>query len=329
MPTHCLSHKELLRCGWQKGFKAADGGLAVGADMAGLFVSRIYDSGREGMEWNHLSFDIAGGAAMEVYVWLFDKAEELGEVSPENPGEWFAKHKEKAQYRSNYRNMLLYGHGRGRYARLAVEIQPGGEKEILFTAYDISFPKESFARYLPAIYQENPQLDRFLAVQQYIYLQKEKFVDTISQKLDYEFCSRNQAVRLAGWMGWGDLSRQVDKVILRKLLRTGIVLTGRKGTCDYYLAMTELLTGKKAVMVEEPEKRRAAVLVLEKPENGREKHLEWLRKNAPIGVTLTFSVLSGTDRLGGQYFLDKTSYLSQYESAILEQGCPIECIRIL
>ena len=336
MATHCLSSRELLRCGRQEGFRQTEGGLAVGQrGCTGLFVSRIYDSGREGTQWDRICLDIAEKAAIEVSVWLFDRVEEAdGEMG--DLRRWYERQKENvqcsAQYCSNYRSMILYGGGGGRYARLAVEIQPGDERDTVFWGYDLSFPKESFIRYLPPVFREKLPLERFLAVQQDIYLNLEAAVDTLPEKLDYELCSSWQAARLARWMGWGELAAKkapLGENILRKLLQSGISLTARKGTGAYYIGLTEILTGRRAVMVEEPEKCRAVVLVLGRPEGDWKRCRDWLKKNTAIGIDMDFVVLERTDRLNEQCFLDRTATLSKYESVLSERGCPIECIRLL
>lgn len=336
MATHCLSSRELLCCGRQEGFRRTAEGLTVGQkNCTGLFVSRIYDSGREGTQWDRIRLDIAEKAAIEVYVWLFDRVEEADEETGELR-RWFEQQKGNArysaQYHSNYRSMILYGGGGGRYARLAVEIQPGEERETLFRGYDLSFPKESFTRYLPTIFRDNLPLERFLAVQQDIYLKLETAVDTLPEKLDYELCSSWQAARLARWMGWGELAARKNPLgedILKKLLQTGIALTGRKGTCGYYISLTRILTGRGAVMVEEPEKCKAVVLVLGQPRQDWEQCRKWLKKNTAIGIDMDFVVLERTDRLNEQCFLDRTAALSRYESVLSAGGCPIECLRLL
>lgn len=331
MPTHCLSDRSLLRCGWQYGFQQTSGGLSVKQDNAmAVFVSRIYDSGREGTEWNHLLLDIGRDAVLELYVWLFDRIDEKEEqLLRENVGYWFRLKKKSAQYSSNYRNMLLYGNGGGRYARLAVKVLRSKEKNVLLRGYDLSFPKESFAKYLPAIYQDNSQLERFLAVHQNLYLELEKAIDDLAEKLDPELCMKRQAVRLARWIGWGDLAKEVDEDTLRELLRRGVSLAGKKGTCDYYVEMTRILTGKDAFMIEDAEKGRAMVLIRERPENGRERYLDWLRKNVPIGIQIDFVVLHRTDRLEGPCFLDQTAFLSEYESVLAAEGSPLDRLKLL
>lgn len=329
MPVQCLSNKYMWRCGTLTGFFQGKGGkLHLKKNAAfGIFVSRIYDSGEAGTEWNRLELDISSNVALEAYVWLADDMrEEDAEWGAEELYEYVAGN---AQYNSNYREMLLYGRGCGRYVRLAVKIfskDTAGEQ--LFGGYRLTFPKESFTRYLPAIYQNNEQLERFLAVQESIYLGVERDIDSFAEMLDFELCGKRLA-KLAGWMGWGDLAGEVDEDTLRKLLKTGISLISRKGTCSYYTELTEILIGRKAVIIEEPELRRATLLIRERPEDGWEDKLEWVKKNVPIGINMEFVVLHKTDTLDGQFFLDETAYLTENDSEITEEGIDIDSIKLL
>lgn len=331
MTTHCLSDKRMLRCGRQEGFLYTEQGLKVSQKAeSGIFVSRIYDSGREGTEWNHICLDIGRTSVLEVYVWIFDAVDGEGEqLLQKDIRAWFARHKESAGYYSNYRNFLLYGHGNGRYARLAVKILPVRGMESTFRGYDLSFPRESFDQYLPSIFRNNLSFERFLAVQQNIYLELEQSVDGLAEKLDWELCSKKHAVSLARWLGFGDLAYRLKKESLRELLQAGVALAGRKGTRDYYIRMTGILTGQRAVMLEMPGECRAQVLLFGEPEREKKKNLEWLRRNVPIGINVEFVVLHRTDRLDGQFFLDRTSYVSDEESVLTRDGGPIECMRLL
>ena len=329
MTTHCLSAPCLMHCGKAEKFIQTDNGLAAEEKEKAVYVSRIYDSGREGTEWNHILLDIGSDAAPHLYVWLFDRIDEEEEVLLQHSvRNWLAKKKGTAQYHSDYRNMLLYGNGVGRYARLAVEIPYSRGKDVTFRGYDLSFPRESFTDYLPAIYRDNLTLKRFLAVHQSIYLELESSIDSMAAKLDYELCSRNQAVRMARWLGWGELARQVEEETLRKLLRKGISLADKKGTCGYYTELAEILTGKKAVMIEGNSPGKATVLIWEEPEKGRERHLEWMKKNVPLGLEIDFVILHRTDRLDGMSFLDRTAFLADYEFELTDRGDPVECLRL-
>lgn len=360
MTVQCLSGRKLSECGIFGGFsEEGDGGLRLAADaQEGYFVSHTYDSGESDMQWNRLILTIDWWAAVRAHVWLFDRREE-GEAADEEAADQEAADQEaadeeaadqeaaarltmarrkyeyverRAQYHSDYRKMLLYGkeRGRGRYAKLAVAVFPKGESEDrIFWGYDLSFPKESFTRYLPAIYRENLPLERFLAVQQDFYLDRERQIDSLAEAMDYENCDGKWAVRLAKWVGWGELASKVDQDTLRKLLRTGTSLISRKGTGGYYRELTEILTGKKTIIVEDSEKCTATVLVLEKPAPSWEKGLDWLRQNVPIGLDVRFVILDKTDRLDERFFLDHTATLSEYESELPCEGVEIESFRLL
>lgn len=211
MPGQCLSGKYLYQCGACRGFLRGEGGelRLKGHDAAGYFVSRIYDSGGRGTRWNRLVLDVGRNAVLQVHVWLFDEREAGERVDArESVKEQYEYLSACAQYHSDYREMLLYGNkkGCGRYARLALEVYPGdGGGDAVFSGFALSFPRESFTAYLPELYRDNGQLERFLAVQQSIYLEVETAVDTLGEQLDPVNCGRAQAVRLAKWMGWGSL----------------------------------------------------------------------------------------------------------------------------
>lgn len=335
MGSQCLSGKYLHRCGAYEGLLCGrDGELYLkGREGQGYFVSRIYDSGERGTQWDRLVLDIDKNTAIESFVWLFDEREEGEQLDRKGTvKERYEMISFRAQYRSNYREMLLYGKekGRGRHARLALGIYPGGwSGNRIFRGYSLSFPKESFTRYLPEIYRENRDLERFLAVQQSIYLELEKEIDTLGEKLDPVNCNKKQAEMLAGWMGWGELVPLLDEETLRQLLGTGLSLISRKGTCAYYTRLTEILTGERAFCVEETENCRATILVSENPGNGKEKRLDWMRRNVPLGMDVRFVVLGRTDRLDGLFFLDVNAALSIYESELVPGGVNIDGLVLL
>lgn len=333
MVEKCLSSRRLLNCGVQSGFwEEANGRLCLKAgEASAVFISRTYDSGRNQTEWGRALLETSKNVTLQIYVWLFDeKTEENALEQFRDVREQFLYIRGCAQYHSNYREMPLFGEkcGKGRFAKLAVEVFPG-EGTGSFMGYRLTFPKESFTKYLPEIYRDNVQLERFLAVQQSIYLELEEKIDSFAEELDYEWCGKKQAVQLLTWMGWGELAGQLEEETARELLGEGISLISRKGTCGYYIRLTEILTGKKAVMLEEVQKGRATVIVLEKPEHGREKHLEWLRKNVPLFGKIDFVVLGRTERLDGRYFLDVNAFLSEREAELMEDGICIDRLMLL
>ncbi len=335
MTKQCLSGKYLWKCGRQSGFACQErGSLVLDQESGrGIFISRVYDSGMPETEWNRLILDMSGGAVFQVDVYVFEEEGERDRLEQwegvAGIPEQHAYLRKRAQYSSHYREMLLYGkkQGVGRFAVVALEILNPGKGEggtkrehgmpgIVLSGYALSFPKESFTRYLPSLYRGNLQLERFLAVQQSVYLDLEHRIDGIARELDYERCEGRQAERLAKWMGWGGLADMVGEDVLRKLLAGGISLIRRKGTRSYYEELTKILTGQDAILLEEPGKRECMLLVKGKPSKSGEKCLKWLCRNVPIGIHMTIVILHRTDRLDVQCFLDVTSFLSEYESRI-------------
>lgn len=334
----CLSSKQMGRCGIFEGFEENDNGLLIlqGNQEKGCFISRIYDSGERQTRWNRMILDIGDNALIRVYVWLFDNRSEGEKVEKlTNMERQLSYIKSRAQFVSNYREMLLYGKDEdaGRFAMFAVEVIPKNEhkepKMVSFTGYEMSFPKESFAAYLPSIYQNNPKLDRFLAVFQNIYLQLERDIDNIANELDYDYCSDNRLIKLAGWMGWGEIAGHTDKAALRTLLREGIYLNSRKGTCEYYKRIVKILLGQESVMIEDKENGKAALLIEGKPNHNWNKYNNWLKRNVPIGRDVSFVFLENTFRINDRFFLDRNACLSLYETELGEDGTDIDTIRLL
>lgn len=334
MTKQCLSAVKLSSCGRQAGFLERESGELEWNHQGGngIFVSRTYDSGAKGTEWNRIVLDISLSATIQVYVWIFEDYSEAEAVdrlsSVPRQLEWI---KARAQYVSNYREVLLYGQerGRGRYARLAVEIPWRNEDgAVLLRGYALSFPRDNFSEYLPVIYRGNLQLDRYLAVQQSGYLELEEKIDTFVSRLDSAYAEADDIKILASWMGWGELTELAEEETLRRLLRTGVGLSGQKGTCAYFLQMAQLLTGQEAVLMEEQEKHRAMLLIKGRPSYRGEQCLKWLKGNVPIGIQMDIVILHRTQRLDGQYFLDETAYLSETESSLSSKGVSIDGIRL-
>lgn len=352
MTKQCLSGKYLWQCGQQTGFECdISGKLVLEEDKdRGIYISRTYDSGIPEAEWNRVVLYTSSNALLRVDVYLFDEHTEADKMDGMNSiEEKYLYLREHAQYTSHYHDMLLYGkkQGTGRFARLAVELLAYKRQDamtegksrhgkIVMSGYVMSFPKESFTGYLPVIYRNNIQLERFLAVQQCLYLELEQSIDNISRELDYEYCNRKQLVNLAKWMGWGELVETMQgdietdqEDILRQLLSTGIYLNSRKGTGEYYEKLAKILIGQEAILLEDPGSRDCTLLIRQNPTKERKKYLEWIRKNTPIGIRMNIVILHRTDRLDDQYFLDYTSYLAEYESKINGGGSDIDRLRLM
>lgn len=330
----CLSSVRLLESGAAVGLMQREDGrltLPEGAQR-GFFVSRTYDSGEKDTEWNRLLLDLEYGAVFWAYVYLFNGEEEKEALDRMDAAGQSAYLKACAQCRTQYRDSLICGEEtrRGRYAKLCVELFAAKEKRtVCFSGFSISFPREDFTAYLPAVYQNNEALSRYMAVLQSVYLDMEEKIEGIAQGLDYESCTREQEKRLASWIGWEDAAQTVDEHTLRRLLRRGVYLACRKGTKAYYEELAEILTRKESFLVEEKGKRVCRLYIKGIPEAGRADYLELLKRRAPLDVRMEILILKRTDRLDGKYFLDSTAALCEKEWELSGQGIDPEEFMLL
>lgn len=334
----CFSSKDMRRCGSCRGFEEKEGEPAAGelvfsgGEETAIYVSRTYDSGVRGTQWNRSVLDLGKSAVFRQYVYISEDAQEMEAIGElKGVEEQFGYIREHAQYVSDYRDMLLYGEkgGQGRYARLGVEIYSLQYKEkALFEGYEISFPKESFTRYLPGIYRGNKGLERFLAVFQNLYLSLEKEIESIAKMLDFELCSQGQLEYLAEWMGWGELTKLADPETLRRLLHTGTGLLSRKGSVFYYERLGSILAGCEAAVLEDREAGSFILYIKGEVSRKRQQALEFIRNNAPVGVDMEIVIVHDTYRLDNSCFLDCTALLSEKELALAHGGIGIQDIRL-
>lgn len=329
----CFSSKNLRRCGRSQGFGDMEGILVFpGGEKPAFYVSRTYDSGEKGTEWNRVVLKLEDSAVFRQYIYLSDDPEEmirLGEL--DSAEEQFCYIRDHAQYGSDYRDMLLYGeqNGAGRYARLGLEIHSLQYRErALFWGYEISFPKESFTRYLPEIFRGDVGLERFLAVQQNLYLSLEGEIKGIAGMLDPDLCDSGELRHLAEWMGWGGLTGLVDEETLRRLLHTGTELLSRKGTRFYYEKLGHILTGCETSVAEDPKAGSFILYIKGEVSEEGQRALEFIRQNAPIGIRMEIVVIHNTGRLDNSCFLDYTVLLAKQEQALVRGGIDIEGIRL-
>lgn len=331
----CLSAGNLWECGDCSGFEREDGGALLLSQKTerGIYISDVYDSGQEKTEWNRLLLDISAGTIFCVHVYLFDNEWERDYLKGAGDiGQKAAYILERAQYVSHYREVLLYGEKKkaGRFAAMCVELFSGNTvRADVFYGYALSFPRENFSKYLPTVYQDNEQLERYMAVLQSIYLQLEEKIDLIPRELDYEYCEEAQVRKLAAFLGYGELAETAGAKALRTLLQYGVRLPQSKGTKQYYEIMGTILSGQKAVLAEEKEAHRCLLLIKGRPEEEGERCLEWLRKQTPLGVQMDITFLHRTARLDGQYFLDVTAGVYEKEWELLVQGTPTEDLILL
>lgn len=326
MTTKCLSNKYLWKCGSAAGFaRSPEGALLLPEQEGrGIFISQTYDSGEKDMQWNRLHIDITKKAVFVLWAYVFHDREEGVKIDLlQEIGQKYEYITQKAQIRSNYSDCLLYGANKasGRYIKLCLEVlQTGNPEKWVLEGYDISFPKENFVSYLPGVYRDNAELEKYMAVLQNLYLETEQDIDDITGNLDYEHCTKEQAVRLGRFMGYTDRLEQLDRKTLMKLQSHGAELAAGKGTRQYYEILARILTGQEAVLIEEKGKWKCTLLFKGRVAEEKKKYLEWIIGEAPVGIEMKTVILHPTDRLDEQCFLDYTASVSEKQCVIEDGG---------
>jgi len=196
----------------------------------GIFTSQIFDSGKAETKWDRLKLEIPRQNKIEVCVYIFEDTQNI----PKNPS-----------IVSRFTDILLYNGGiNGRYLCFEVKLL---ENEANFTAYELSFPKQSFVEYLPEIYHGNEQLERFLAVYQNQYLDAEDEIMNFHNRLNLQ---KTDAPEKFAPVICGEIFLGLPENRLRKLLGVSSLLYRIKGTKNCIKLLIYALTGKFPIIID-------------------------------------------------------------------------------
>lgn len=231
--------------------------LAGTSLVTGTYFSRRFDSASPRTAWHKFVLD--ADLPQNTQLWVsFLIAEERGDIdaqlhnattplSAKNNLGWSAPI-------VNAKDALIKG-GEGRYLWLRIEFIGSELMSPLLRSVRVQFPRISYLRYLPAVYQENDLsrdfLERFLSVFETFFGSLERQIDHIARLFDA------QAVRGAdqflNWIGsW--LAVAVDKnwsdEQLRRLVLRAPELYKKRGTRTGIEEIIEIYTGERPLIVE-------------------------------------------------------------------------------
>jgi len=149
---------------------------------------------------------------------------------------------------------MLFREGKGRYLWLKIGLLTFDEKAgPELTRMKILYPANSYLRYLPAIYQEDPVssefLERFLSIFETVLYDLESDIGNVSDYFDPDIVPAGFLAWLASWLNlaveedWTD-----DKK--RYFIKRAPVLYKQKGTRAGIEELVRLYTGKRPVILE-------------------------------------------------------------------------------
>ena len=189
---------------------------------SGSYLSRLLDSRERGTRWHRFVMEAAalGDASLQITFYASDDEETVfrgesrkirdlimsADLTPEEKREAFAPYRVRLEL--NPADTLLYDI-RGRYLWFWAEILGQGSETPRIRTVRIDFPMESWSRYLPAVYRQDPLsrdfLERYLGVFQSVYQDMEKEIRESASYLDTETKNEEFLRWMAGWIGLPDI----------------------------------------------------------------------------------------------------------------------------
>jgi phage tail-like protein len=268
------------------------------AGKPGEFYSGTLDSGGDGSDcWHRLDLiaDLDAGGAVDVFyasdddpalsaavnaviernapasekvdaieVLLGDRWEgpdELQTFSATETAEAAASH---GDFRERTTHSVLFRKQTKRYLWLKLKLSglaPGAKAAV--REMRVYYPRLSYLRYLPAVYQEDPAsrefLQRFLSMFETVFSGLEATVERIPELFDPEHTPKEFLDWLAQWLNLG-MEEDWSSEVKSRLIRQAASLYQKKGRPDGLAEFIEIVTAKRPVIQESFETERPFVL---------------------------------------------------------------------
>ncbi|MEG0565618.1 MAG: phage tail protein, partial [Hungatella sp.] len=143
---------------------------------------------------------------------------------------------------------------KGRYLWFAISMQTGQEEAPQLQDLTFYFPRETWLKYLPEVYERNEEsrefLERYLGIFQSIYEDMEREIRQDASLLDADATSDEFLTWLAGWLDIGN-TYMWSRDKLRCLISRAADLFELRGTKRGLLEILTLYTGDEPLLVEE------------------------------------------------------------------------------
>lgn len=274
----------------------------------GTYYSKTLDSGIPGCQWHRivLEADVPPKTVVEISYISSDDSKLQREIDKKITEEKISKQKkvkdidellinkglkwsEPERFSSNYSNLnekytnqqlnssepvkkqksMLFRSKMERYLWLRIKLLTFDDKvSPTITQMKIHYPRISYLRYLPAIYQENPAssefLERFLSIFETVSGDLETRISQIYKYFDPNTVPQNFLNWLASWLNLA-IEEDWQEEKKRQLIQEAYLLYKQKGTPSGIKRLIEIYTGKKPVILEDSKIKKPMVL----RENGK------------------------------------------------------------
>jgi phage tail-like protein len=244
----------------------------------------------------------------------------------------------------------LFIRAQGRYLWIKIELVGSDEKTPVLKGMKVIYPRLSYLRYLPSVYQEDEKsrdfLERFLSLFETFFSDMEDRILNTTGYFDPGAVSGDLLKWLAGWIGI-EVDESWDEEKLRKLITKAPDIFTKRGTCQGIKDVIEVYTGEKPFIVEQFQLKyveNSAVIkdlfenlygtdpfkfyVLVKPyliENDleREAVLKILDEQKPAYTEVKLVLLQPRIFLDGYTYMGINTYLSEHSLLKLDSSARI------
>ena len=231
---------------WKKGTRDGlkireDGGLEL-EDRDGSYTSEPLDSGMEGCRWHRivLDADIPENSTLTVSFYSTENKEGAETWS------------EPMVFKKSVGDALVQVPP-GRYIKLKIDFhREEGEESPVLKQVKLYYPRLSYLRYLPAVYQEESAskefLERFLSIFESALHDSEETISRIPMYFDPKAAPDEFVPWLASWLSLDLYELLEDKN--REFILRAVESYKQKGTVSGIAALVSFLTGKKCCVKE-------------------------------------------------------------------------------
>lgn len=254
--------------GYQEHIRITEKGIVLDSDTAGqpgIFISRLLDSRVEGNQW-YRAVILSTGYKEDSIRFFFYCSDSSQVIVKERAWEWeelicstefTARQKHDlmrpflAHQILNAQDVLLY-HAKGRFLWMEIQLHAETESIPQILSMKVYAEGHSFLRYLPEIYQAEPENDflkRYLSLFEAVYQDMDSKIRTAARQLDPRSADREFLIWIARWMGISDVQLWPEeklRILLNGIVRKNLI----RGTKAYMEYMIQVFTGEPPLFVE-------------------------------------------------------------------------------
>lgn len=296
----------------------------------GAWLSRLLDTGEKETVWHRMTADITVGenVAADFCLYATDSQMEMQRVEIERKSGQYTVRQQMERMKGlkqlvvrNPEDILLH-QVEGRFLWLGILMWGTGEEKPEISTIQMFYPKETWNRYLPELYQGKNQefLERFLGIFQSVYQDMEERVIRDAACLDIQAADAEMLSWLSGWIHVEN-SHLWPEDRLRRYLKHGAAWFSRRGTAGALVRMVEIYTGEPCYLVESEGGRvflmiREAAVADGKTYRAVERII---KEGKPADVSVRLIPLKPYLFLNQNSYLGINSVLNQYRQATLNQ----------